>query len=169
MLCFRNILVAKKFMDKREGKYKDFLRKFLVSLCRIAVREPSSLSLTSVIKKVRMRGSGGVSNFSVESFLSHSAEIFCRWTLYCIIIYGYRKYFCFRGLCRKFPSKIFRLTLLNHLVDEPFCVLEFVWYRKMLRIRDGAGITIFCQNVLSYSTEKLRRGTQRCCVSENFR
>ena len=29
MLCFRTIPVAKKFMDKTEGKYQDFLRNFL--------------------------------------------------------------------------------------------------------------------------------------------
>ena len=29
MLCFRKNRVAKKFLDKREGKYQDFLRKFL--------------------------------------------------------------------------------------------------------------------------------------------
>ena len=27
-LCFRNFPVAKKFMDKREGKYQDFFEKF---------------------------------------------------------------------------------------------------------------------------------------------
>ena len=52
MLCFRKFLVAKKFMDKREG---------------------------------------GVSRFSVENFLSHSAENFRREILYCCINFGYRK------------------------------------------------------------------------------
>ena len=43
MLCFRKLLVAKKFMDKKEG--------------------------------------GGVSKFSLENFLSESAEKFRRGTL----------------------------------------------------------------------------------------
>ena len=31
-------------------------------------------------------------------------------------------------------------------VKEPFCVSENFWYRKILGIREGAGITIFRQN-----------------------
>ena len=62
-----------------------------------------------------------------------------------------------------FPLKNFRVTVPKNFVDEPFCVSENFWYRKMLGIRKRAGITIFCQNcfvfVLSHSTEKLRRGT----------
>ena len=42
----------------------------------------------------------------------------------------------------------------------------------MLRIREGAGITIFRQIVLSHSTESFRRGTLLCFrkiwVSKNF-
>ena len=45
-----------------------------------------------------------------------------------------------------FPLKIFCLTVPKNFVEEPFCVSENVWYRKMLGIREGAGITIFCQN-----------------------
>ena len=45
-----------------------------------------------------------------------------------------------------FPLKIFFLTVPKNFVEEPFCVSEKFWYRKMLRIREGAGITIFCQN-----------------------
>ena len=37
------------------------------------------------------RGEGGVSRFSVENFLSHSAEKFRRRTLYCFTNFGYRK------------------------------------------------------------------------------
>ena len=52
MLCFRKLLVAKKFMDKKEGV---------------------------------------VTKFSVENFLSESAENFRRRTLYSFINLGYRK------------------------------------------------------------------------------
>ena len=51
MLCFRKFLVAKKFMDKREGE---------------------------------------VSNFSVENFLSQSAEKFRRGTLLCCVSENFR-------------------------------------------------------------------------------
>ncbi len=34
---------------------------------------------------------GGVSRFSVEKFLSHTAEIFRRGIIYCCSVFGYRK------------------------------------------------------------------------------
>ena len=67
-----------------------------------------------------------------------------------------------------FPLKKFCLTVPENSVEEPFCVSKKFWYRKMLGIREGAGITIFCRNCF-HSTENLRRGTLLCCVSENFR
>ena len=45
-----------------------------------------------------------------------------------------------------FPLKNFCLTVPKNFVEEPFCVSENLWYRKMLGIREGAGITIFRQN-----------------------
>ena len=44
------------------------------------------------------------------------------------------------------PLKIFWLTVPKNFVEEPFYVSENFWHRKMLGIREGAGITIFCQN-----------------------
>ena len=70
--------VAKKFMDKRGGEYQDFPSNFsCLSVPKNAIGEPFSLSLISGIEKVWMRGwGGGVSRFSVENFLSHSAGKF---------------------------------------------------------------------------------------------
>ena len=68
------------------------------------------------------------SRFSVEVFLSHSAENFRRRPLYFVISFG---------------------------------------YRKTLRIRERV-ITFFCENSLSHTGEKIRRGTFLCCVPENF-
>ena len=65
-----------------------------------------------------------------------------------------------------FPLKNFCLTVPKNIVEEPFCVSENLWYRKMLGIREGAGITIFRQNCLSHSTETFRRGTLLCYASE---
>ena len=45
-----------------------------------------------------------------------------------------------------FPLKKFCLPVPKNFVEEPFCVSENFWYRKRLGIREGAGITIFCQN-----------------------
>ena len=44
-----------------------------------------------------------------------------------------------------FPLKNFCLTVPKNFVEEPFYFSENFWYRKMLGIREGAGITIFCQ------------------------
>ena len=71
-----------------------------------------------------------------------------------------------------FPLKNFCLTVPKNFVEELFCVSENLWYRKMLGIREGAGITIFRQNCLFHSTEKLRRGDlwrfRKFLVSKNF-
>ena len=41
MLCFRNFLVAKKFLDNREGRYQDFLSKLLcLAVPKPFVEEP---------------------------------------------------------------------------------------------------------------------------------
>ena len=45
-----------------------------------------------------------------------------------------------------FPLKNCCLTVPKNFVEEPFCVSENFWYRKMLGISEWAGITIFCQN-----------------------
>ena len=69
MLCFRKFLVEKKFLDKREGKYQDFLSKsFCRTVSKNAVEEPFNLSLNSCIEKIRMRelgesGGGGCQDF----------------------------------------------------------------------------------------------------------
>ena len=43
-----------------------------------------------------------VSRFSVENYLSHSAEKIRRGNLSCFAIFGYRKILCFRGFCHDF-------------------------------------------------------------------
>ena len=55
---------------------------FRLTVPKNAVGEPFSLSLISGIEKgwIRGWGGGGVSRFSVEIFLSHSAETFRRGT-----------------------------------------------------------------------------------------
>ena len=45
-----------------------------------------------------------------------------------------------------YPLKKFCLTVPKKLVEEPFCVSENFWYRKIVGISEGAGITIFRQN-----------------------
>ena len=58
---------------------------------KVSVGESFTLAVTSGSKKVWIGGGGGVSRFSVEIFLSHSAEKFRRGILYYYINFGYRK------------------------------------------------------------------------------
>ena len=59
-----------------------------------------------------------------------------------------------------FPSKLFRLTVPKHFVEEPLCVSECLAYRKILCIKWVRGISRFSvRNFLSHRTEKVRRGT----------
>ena len=73
--------ISKKFMDKGGGEFQDFLSKiFCLTVPKISVGGGGvwsfSVSLVSGIEKVWIRGEGGVSRFSIENFLSHSAENF---------------------------------------------------------------------------------------------
>ena len=53
MLCFRNFLVAKKFLDNREGRYQDFPSKVLcLAVPKPFVEEPFSVFLFSGIEKI---------------------------------------------------------------------------------------------------------------------
>ena len=62
-------------------KYQDFPSKtFCLTVPRNSVGKPFSGSLISGDEKVWIR-EGGISSFSVENFLSHSAEEFRRETL----------------------------------------------------------------------------------------
>ena len=107
----------RKSLDKRGGSTKIFQGIFFVSQYRKIL-----LGNTSVYQKISgsekfyasERGRGeGVSRFSVENFLSHSAENFRRGILYCCNNFGYRKSLDKRGGggVARFPSKIFYLTV----------------------------------------------------------
>ena len=135
---------TKKSLEKRGGGYQDFPSKiFYLTVPKISVVE-STVGLTSGSEKVwrRERG-GGISRFSLKTFLSHSAENFRRGILYCCINFGYRKSLDKRGEYHDFLSKIFCLTVPKTSVWESFTValisgIEKVWIR-------GGSITIFCR------------------------
>ena len=60
-------------MDKRGGEYQDFPSKnFCLTVPKIFVGEP----FCAAFQKKFMDKRGGVSSFSIENFLSHSAENF---------------------------------------------------------------------------------------------
>ena len=60
-----------------------------------------------LVAKKFMDKKGGVSKFSVEFFLSESAEKFRRGTVHSFIKFECRKKLCFRGLCDDLLSKFF--------------------------------------------------------------
>ena len=73
------------------GEYQCLLSKFFcLTVPKISAGESFIAALISGTEKVWIR-SGGVSRFSVEKFLSHSAEIFRRGVLYCCSTFGYRR------------------------------------------------------------------------------
>ena len=126
-------------MHQRGGRgYQDFPSKiFCLTVPKISVGESFTVALISGIEKVWIEGGGGVSRFSVENFLSHSAEIFLRGTLNCFTNFRYRKSLDRRGGGRgeyyqDFPSKIFCLTVPKIFLGEPLIVsltsgTEKVW------------------------------------------
>ena len=70
------------------GEYQDFPSKiFCLTVPKLSVGKPVSVSLISGIEKVWIRGGGGVvvSRFSVGKFLSEGAENFRRGTLLCCV------------------------------------------------------------------------------------
>ena len=112
----------------------------------------------------------GVSRSSVENFLPHSAENFCRGTLQCFINFGYRKTLCLWGEYHDFLLKICCLTVPKIFVGEPFCVSQNFWYRKNLWIRGEGGVSgFFVKSFLSHSAEKFRRGTLQCVTNFGYR
>ena len=88
-------------------------------------------------------GGGGVPKFSVENFLSHSAENFRRGMLYCCINFGNRKSLEKRGEYQEFPSKIFGLTVPKIFVGESFTVALISVSEKVWIGGGGGSIKIF--------------------------
>ena len=58
--------------------------------------------------------------------------------------------------CHDFPLEIFCLTVPKIFAEEPFCVAENFWYRKMSRRRERGASRIPLENLLSHSSEKFR-------------
>ena len=138
LYCFI-IFEYRNCLDKRRESIKIFRRKLFVSQCR---KFPWGNPLVFHHIRVQKRfgsegGGGGVSSFSVQIFLSHTAEKFRRGTLWCFIVFGHRKCLHKRGgEYQDFPFKIFRLTVPKNFVGEPFRVSLF-WVPKKLMNKVG--------------------------------
>ena len=123
-------------------------------------------------KMLRIREREGASRLSIETLLSHSTEKLRRGNL------CFRKFLVSKNVKDKrerghhdFPSKICCLTVPKIFVGET-CVSESFCYRKMLRIREGGGITTFHRNIVVSQYEKLRRGNlcfRKFLVSKNVK
>ena len=83
MLCFRKVLVAKKFMDTREGEVSRFSFESILSHSAEICRRGIVQSFFNFVYRIDLdeRVGGRVSRFSVETFLSHNAKKFRRATL----------------------------------------------------------------------------------------
>ena len=69
-------------------------------------------------------GGGGVSRFTVEEFLSHTAEISVGESFTVALVSGIEKVWIRkRREYRDFPSKNFCLTLPKSFLGEPFCAV----------------------------------------------
>ena len=104
----------------------------------------------------------GVSRFSVEIFLSHSAENFRRRNFYCCINFGYRKSLDSEGGVSRFCFETFCLTVPKIYVGESFTNAlisgsEKVWI--------GGGILRFsAEYFLSHIAENSRSGILYFCI-----
>ena len=61
-------------LQRVTSRFSIFCRIYCLTVPKISVGEPFTVALISGIEKVWIRGGGGVSRFSIENFLSHSAE-----------------------------------------------------------------------------------------------
>ena len=103
------------------------------------------------------RGGGGVSRFSVENFLSHSAEIFRRGILYCCNNFGYRKSLDKRGGIPIFRRSFSHCTKIFHW--RTLWCFRKILLSKIFMHRRG-GITVLSELFVSQDrNEKLCKGT----------
>ena len=127
--CFRNFPVVKNFMLQRVmSRFSIFCRNFFVSQCRkYSQVNPSVLCFRKfpVAKTFMDKRGGGVSRFSVENFLSHSAEKFRRGILYCCINFGCRKILEERGVSRFYVENFLSHTAENFRRGIFCCCINF--------------------------------------------
>ena len=132
LLCFRKFRVSKKFMDK--GRCREGVSHLSANILLSHSSEKTSyrnlllchqlwVSKKFMFKRV-------LSCFSVEKFLSRSAQNVRRRTVLCFRKLRYRKILCLSGEYHEFLKKICCLTVLINFVTEPFCLSQSLWYRK---------------------------------------
>ena len=104
---------------------QDFPSKsFCPTVSKNSVGESFNAALISDIEKVWIRAEG-VSRFSVQKFLTLSADFFRKGIFHCCINLGYRKSLdkCGVGEYQDSPSSFLCLTVPKIFVGEPFCAV----------------------------------------------
>ena len=156
--CFRKILLSKSFMHRR-GRGITVLSKFFVSQDRNGKLCEGTLLFCGkfLVSKKNVWIRRGISQFSAEIFMSHSAENFREGILLFLRKFLVSQSFMDERGCITF----FRQKFLSHSAEKfhghPFNVSENLGYRKILCIIGGSQFAV--ENFLSYSAEKLRKGT----------
>ena len=145
---------SEKLYASERGGYQDFPSKiFCLTVPKKFVREPFSVSLISGIEKVWIRG-GGVSRFSVEIFMSHSAENFRKGILLFLRKFLVSKSFTEdRGVSRFFVGNFWSQSAEKFRTGILYCCNIF-GYRQSLD-KGGGSITIFRRNFYVSQCRKL--------------
>ena len=159
--CCINFGYRKRLEKRGRGVPRFRSKNFCLTVPKISVGESFTDALFSGSEKVYgQEGGRGVPRFSVEKFLSHSAENFRRGILYCCINFGYRENLEKRGGGgdQDFPSKFFCLTVPKIFVGESFTVALFSGSEKVYGQEGGRGVLRFSlESLLPHSAENLRR------------
>ena len=110
LLCFRKFLVSKNVRGRGRGRVSRFSVKIL-SHSTESFRKGTLLCFRNFRVAKNFMPKWGISRFSTENFLSHSAEK-CRGTLLCCVSenFRYRKILCLRGLFHEF-CRIFFISV----------------------------------------------------------
>ncbi len=143
------------------SRFSIFCRKFIVSQCRkYSQVNPFVLFFRKfqVAKKFMDKRGGGVSRYSVENFLPHSAYNFRRGISIFCPNYGYRKSLDKRGgggVSTYSVGNVLSRSAESFRRGIPYCCSIF-GYRKIW-IRKGWSINIFRRKYLSPSSENIRR------------
>ncbi len=136
----------------------------------IFVGEFLNFALTTGTEKVWIRGGGGgVSRYSVENFLFHSAYNFRRATFTFAVFSGTGKVWIRGGRSikifrrRNFVSRCRKFSLGILLL------LEYFWVPEKFG-KQGGGVSRFSfEKILSHSTENFRRVILPCCINFGYR
>ena len=150
----------RKFLWKREeGVYHDFLQSLCLTVPKNFVWQPLSVSEEINFRK-KLTDNKGISLFSVDKFLFHSAKKTRAETVRC-----FRKYLVLqmffdkrRGGCITIFCQSRCLTVPKIFVGKPSFVSETFGYRKVLWIREEGGVSHFFVKIFDSQYRKMSLG-----------